>query len=801
MRTSSLYRRHGYNDLVRNKTANVALLVILIISAFLMATGAMVMARSFGAVNALFDQALPPHFLQMHTGTYDAVALAEFASAHPEIDSWLIEDMLGYDGAAISWQRPTTGESGDLSASLIDNLFVTQNEAFDFLVDDSGTVVQPAPGEVHVPVAYMQDFALQPGDEVTIRTGSGSHGLTVAGFVRDSQMASSLSSATRFLVSEHDFRELAISGGGDPEIIVEYRLAEASSASQFQSAYESDGALPKNGQAVTLQMIRLINAFSDGLVAMALVLVSCLLMGIALLSLRFVIRGTLEDEVREIGVMKAIGLPHRAISGLYMSKYSAMTLVACLLGGVLAVIATRLLTRNVQVNYAEAPVGLTTFLVPGAALLLVFLLVIAMCRGVFRSIRRVEVVGALVQGSTLDERQTARRARRQAHRARRVNLGSTTGGDVNRRLALLDLRADAGQWALIPLVFALTAILLILPTNLLTTFSSPRFVTYMGAPESDLRVDLQFSAAVDSQHQRLLSDMRADGRIIDVKDFAKVLRQTRGEQGWETLRVEVGDYSGASIEFVDGGPPGTGQIALSAINAQQYRLSVGEMMPIRTSSGEATNDVVVSGIYQDVTSGGRTAKMQGNVSGGALGYVLYADVAEGIDPAAIAREYNDAHPDAAVIPMREYAKQTLSYVTGAFGSAAALACLFGVGVAVLITCLFLRLRLTREQTRMGVLAAIGFSSREIASQVRLKVLLAAGVGTLLGVVVAATVGEALVAAAISLTGVGVTRLHFIPNPWLVYFFYPLLLMGAAHACAIALTSRLRSADKSAWLRK
>lgn len=102
---------------------------------------------------------------------------------------------------------------------------------------------------------------------------------------------------------------------------------------------------------------------------------------------------------------------------------------------------------------------------------------------------------------------------------------------------------------------------------------------------------------------------------------------------------------------------------------------------------------------------------------------------------------------------------------------------------------------------MGVLAAIGFSSREIASQVRLKVLLATGVGTLLGVVVAATVGEALVAAAISLTGVGVTRLHFIPNPWLVYFFYPLLLMGAAHACAIALTSRLRSADKSAWLRK
>lgn len=796
----SLYLRYGYNDLAKNKGVNAALIAILILSAFLMATGAMVMERSVGSVNALFEQAKPPHYLQMHKGAYDAEALAEFAGKHPEIESWLIVNMLGFDGAALSWQRPSSAESGDLSDSLIDNLFVTQNEEFDFLLDDAGAAPQPSAGEVYVPVAYQQGFDLQVGDELTIATGAGGRKFTVAGFVRDAQMASSLSSATRFVVAEGDFTDLARAGGSDPEIIVEYRLSDASLTSQLQSAYEADDALPKNGQAVTYQMIRLVNAFSDGLVAIALVFVSGLLMIIALLNLRFVIRGTLEDEVRAIGAMKAIGLPNRAITGLYLSKYSAMTVLACLVGGVLAVGATRLLTRSVQVNYAQAPVGLTTFVVPAVALLLVYLIVIAMCRGVLRGVRRVEVVGALVHGSTLDEKQSARRAARLARRARRTNLASAGGGTMNRRLALLDLRADLGQWVLIPVVFALVSVLVTLPTNLLTTFQSPRFVTYLGAPESDLRVDLQFSDDVDTAHRQVLAQMEADDRVTDVRDFANLLYETRGEQGWETLRVQVGNHAADTVEFLQGGAPEEGEIAVSVMNANKYEVAPGDEIPIRDTTADSAGTVVISGIYQDVTSGGYTAKMQGDVTADAVGYVIYADTAQGSDPAAIASEYSSSYPSASVIPMRDYVQQTLSYVTSAFRSAAILAGVFGIGVALLITSLFLKLRLTRERTRIGVLTAIGFSAQEIAAQVTIKVLLTVVVGTLVGTVVAATAGEALVGGAISLAGLGLTQLKFIPNVWLVYVAYPLIMIAIGYAAAIVMTARLRVADKSAWLK-
>ena len=363
-----LYLRYSRNDLKRNWGVNTALMAILVLSAFLMATGCMVMERLLGGINQLFEEAKPPHFLQMHTGDYDAKALDDFAATHPEIDSWFIEDMVGYDSSSLTWSRSSTGESGSLAASLIDNLFITQNKKFDHLLDGSGTVVEPRNGEVYAPVAYQDTFGLRVGDTLSVQTDTGPRDFTISGFVRDSQMASSLSSATRFVISPDDFAALGSAGGGSSEIIVEYRLADASNASALQTAYDSDHSLPRHGPAVTFDMIRLINAFSDGLVAVALVFASLLLVVIALINLRFVIRGTMEDEVREIGVMRAIGLPTRAITGLYLGKYSIMALLACVIGGLLGSFATNLLTASIVKNYSSSTPGLATVLTPVIAL-------------------------------------------------------------------------------------------------------------------------------------------------------------------------------------------------------------------------------------------------------------------------------------------------------------------------------------------------------------------------------------------------------------------------------------------------
>ena len=793
-----LYWRYSRTDLVRNWGVNLALLAILVLSAFLMATGTMVMERLVGGINKLFDEARPPHFLQMHTGEHDPAALERFAAEHPEIDSWLIEDMIGYDSAALTWSRPATGEAGSLAESLIDNLFVTQNESFDLLLDAEDTAVQPADGETYVPVAYEHKFKLQVGDVLEVQTGSGVTSFTIAGFVRDSQMASSLSSATRFVISPGDFTALTQAGGGSPEIIVEYRVTDISQITRLRTAYEADDSLPRNGQAVTFDMIRLVNAFSDGLVAIALVFASLLLVVIGLINLRFVIKGTMEDEVRQIGVMRAIGLPTRAITGLYLGKFSLMALIACVLGGLLGAVATSFLSQGIVKNYASPDVGPATVLVPVVALVLVHLLVVGICHGILRGVRRIEVVGALVHGSTLDEKQTARRAARAARQARRARL-SRGRGSISRRLSWIDLRAELGQWLLIPTVFCLTALLLILPMNLLTTFSSPRFVTYMGAPLADVRVDLQFFDEVETVRDDMLAAMRTDPRLDDIRVLGNVLHEARGPEGWESLRVEIGDHSGGTVEFLSGQRPAAGQLALSVMNANHLGVTVGDVLPVRLAGQETTLEV--SGIYQDVTSGGRTAKMQGQAPSDAVSHVIHADVTKGTDPEQISREYGSRFDRASVVPMPEYVTQTLSGITDAFRSAAWLSFVFGLVVAGLITGLFLKLRLTRERRRMGVLAALGFSRRELISQVRFKTLVTVAVGTLLGTLIAATLGEAAVSALIAASGFGLVSLRFIIQPLVVLVGYPLILIAVGLLAAVLVTAGLRRGETSQWLNR
>lgn len=795
---SSLYGRYLRNDLRRNKGVTIALVVMLILSAFLMASGAMVMERLSGSVGRLLDIAKPPHFLQMHKGEYDAAALVGFAAEHPEIDSWLIEEMVGFDGQAISFETPGTGERHDLAESMIDNLFVTQNADFDFLLDQNDDIPRPDSGEIYVPVASGQQFGIEEGDRLFVNTGAGIETFEVKGFVRDAQMASSMSSATRFLISEDDFERIRATGAGSPEIIVEYRLSDTSQIGEFQRAYESDPDVPKNGQAVTEVMIRLVNMFSDGLVAIAFVFASLLLIAIALLNVRFVIRGTLEDDIHEIGAMKAIGIPSRTIARLYLLRYGAMTLFACIVGGLLAAIAVPALTSGIRANFADPPLSAASFFAPVGALLAVFALVMAICAAVLRAVGKMNVIAALVHGAPSMARKTTRTPKREGRSA----LAGARENAVGRRLAVLELRAEARQWALLPAVFFLTAILITLPMNLLSTFESPRFVTYMGAPESDVRADIQFASddepSVDVVHGELVAALRADPRVDSVQAYAGMLYETPGEDDWEALRIEVGDYSETTLVFIDGERPAAGQIALSVLNADKYQVGPGDPLTLRRGPEEST--VTVSGIYQDVTSGGYTAKMQGEVASGADRWVLYADLAAGADPSAVAGEYDALSPTASVIPMRQYVQQTLSYATDALRLTTVFAFAFGLGSAVLITTLFLRLRLAKDRRKMGVLSAIGFSTREIAGQITMKTTVSVATGTALGVLFAATAGEAVVGGLISMSGMGIAQLSFIVNPWIVYAVFPLLLLAAGVISAHLLTARLRTADRSQWLR-
>ena len=79
------------------------------------------------------------------------------------------------------------------------------------------------------------------------------------------------------------------------------------------------------------------------------------------------------------------------------------------------------------------------------------------------------------------------------------------------------------------------------------------------------------------------------------------------------LTVETGDHSIFPVSYSKGRlPRGEGEIALSAMNAKELGLDVGDKLRLggrAKEDGAAKTDYIVCGIYSDITNGGKTAKV------------------------------------------------------------------------------------------------------------------------------------------------------------------------------------------------
>ena len=84
-------------------------------------------------------------------------------------------------------------------------------------------------------------------------------------------------------------------------------------------------------------------------------------------------------------------------------------------------------------------------------------------------------------------------------------------------------------------------------------------------------------------------------------------KQKREDGSEENIKIELGDHSIFPIEYSEGrAPAAEDEIALSAINADEMSKKVGDVITLVIEGKE--KDLTVSGIYSDITNGGKTAK-------------------------------------------------------------------------------------------------------------------------------------------------------------------------------------------------
>lgn len=769
----ALFVRILKRDLVRNRIINLVICALVTMSAFLLAGGAGLVVQLATSLDALFEQSKVPHLVQMHAGDLEQDGMAAWAATNPLVDEHQIVEMITVDGSHLTLGNWASAEDN----GVMDISFVVQNERFDFLLDRENRPMFPAPGEIGVPLYYRDARELHVGDRVRIDTGSFVRDFRIVGFVRDAQMNPSVIHSKRFLVHPSDYSTLR-NNLPDTEYLIEFRLTDPTRTSELAAAYTEAG-LPDRGPSVDIRIFRIFNALTDGMVAAVVVVLSLLLMLIALLCLRFTIVSTIEEDFREVGVMKAIGMGQNDIRRIYLVKYVALGAVASLAGYLLSLAAQPALTANVTAFLGAAEPPLLLQALPTVAAVLVCFMVVVTAGLILRRVHHVSAVAGLRNG-TVDGR------------LRRVGVLPLRAGrrdGVNLVLGMRDVAQRPKLFVLVVAVFAVCSAIILVPFHFHSTMNDPSLISYMGISRSDIRIDLRRTDLVESRFDEMVAAVAADPDIARFSPRVTARFTLIDDGKRESIAIETGDFSRFPLEFVGGSEPLSGnQIALSVLSARDMDRQVGDSLVLLVNGEEHT--MTVSGIYQDVTNGGRTAKAPIPYDDGAvLWYSLIADVHPRANVAEKAAEYSRRFHPARVTDLDGYIEETLGHTIAQLGGVVWAAIIIGLAVAILITALFLKMVLIKDRGRIAILKSLGFSLQQIRLQYQSLALTLLAFGVIAGTVVSNTLGEKAVG--VLWAFMGAARIRFVIRPMYAYLILPLVLATAVVTTTLASVARIR----------
>ncbi len=766
------------NDFLRKKGIMMIVFFFIMLSAFLMSAGSNLIVELSNSLDALFSASRTPHFVQMHAGPIDRRALNDWTRKNERVEEFQLVEMITIDGSDLFLEKGGESEEN----SVMDIGFVTQNEKFDYLLDMENRPLQVSPGEVAVPVYYLQNRELHIGDTLQVKGKSETTSLTITAFLRDAQMNPSIVHSKRFLVHQSDYTALQ-DHFKESEYLIEYTLTDPSRIDEFTDEYLASD-MPKMGTTVDSRLFKTLNALTDGIVAAVVIVLSLLIMFIALLCLRFTILTTLEEDYREIGVMKAVGMKRGDIKHIYLFKYIALGAPAALLGYLASLTFNRLLTGDILLYIGAAPKSFSQHLIPFIAAGTAFLIVLSSTALILKRLNRVSAVEALRAGAGAGIEGKA------SSGVGILPLKNSTFLNLNVFLGIRDVFQRFRMCALLIFIFFFCTFIIILPVHFLGTITSPSFISYMGIGRSDLRVDLRQSDSVAARFSDMLEYIESDEEVERFSPLVTsqfTMLSDTGEK--ETIAIESGDFTLFPLDYVHGSAPvRRNEIALSYLKAKDMDKKVGDTLNLIVNN--AQKEMTVSGIYQDVTNGGRTAKtvLPYNPEK-VLWYTVSINLAAHANKKEKQHEYSERFHPARITDMESYIDQTLGNTIDQLRRVTLVAIAVGLVVSILITSLFLKMIISKDAPRIGIMKGLGFSLRNLRVQYLSSTMLLLALGLLLGTIFSNTLGQRLVS--ILWSQMGASQITFIIDPLRAYILMPLLLMSAVSIATLLSISAIK----------
>lgn len=719
----------------RDRFSTASFVAFVTMSVAMVSLTALLFANLTGAIGHLMEVAKTPDFLQMHAGNVDTEELEKFVQGRPEVENYQVLRFLNLENGILM-----LGEESLLDSTQ-DNGISVQGKGFDYMLNLENELPMVGRGEVFVPVCYEAMYHVKVGDVMRI----GDKTLTVAGFIRDSQMNSMMASSKRFLVCEEDYEQLK--SMGSEEYLIEFLLAADADTNVFQTAYEAAN-LPMNGPTITRPLVKMMNTLSDGIMIMMILLISVLVLLISLVCIRFMLLTRVISEAEEVGMLKALGISGKQIRKMFIRRYRGLILAGAVLGMVISIGLFPPLSMQMQKLYGVSANGWIRYFYAVLSAALIGGIIILFVRGTLKKLNEMTALAAL------------------------------TGKRMERK--------KKDSMLCILLVTAIAVFLMMIPSNLYSTLSAPEFVTYMGIGNAEIRMDMRQGEDENKEFEKIEGILSEDKDIKEYALYQTSLISVGLENGTNMkMLMEQGNHSKFPVSYSRGCAPACdGEVALSYLLSEELGLNPGDEMIVRLADGDKR--CIITGIYSDITNGGKTAKLfveSLNEKEDVMWRIAYITLEDSVDEQSFVDRY--AARGVEVTNMSDRIQGTYGPTLEQIWQVSILVKVVSSCIILFVIVMFVRLMIANQRSRISIKKAIGFRNSDIKKSFRKSCVPYTVAGILLGTAGACTLGEEI--CGVALKSLGAEGFCFTLSIWQMVL--NMLVGGVAVTAAVYLGSK------------
>lgn len=758
-------------DVKRKKTMNVILLLFIILASTFIASSVNNLLVITSAVDEYLEKAGIQDYIictmtENEREDANEVAIAKFLDTDNKVSSWVKDTNLSIGEDQIT----IPSGKGFKNTLVVSSNKINQQKYFDSNNKELETIQS---GEVYLSSKSMEDTKLEVGDRFTIHAGEYSKEFTIAGVCKDAMLGSPMMGMDRIVIGEKDFEELLHTN----EFF-------------YQNMYSVDTTNNEDfEQALNVEGFKVVISFGKDLVAMAYIMdmviaavilvVSVCLILISLVILRFTIVFTLNEEFREIGIMKAIGIKVGKIRGIYMVKYMVLSIIGAVIGFGCSIPFGAMLLKQVSKNVImeTGELGLWINLICSVLIVAIVMLSCYLCT---RQVKKISPIDAIRNGSNGER-----------FKGKGILRLSTSRLPTVWFMALNDIFSGLRKYGVLILIFTIGIILVIIPVNTANTLGSESLVPLFGGTQSDLYLISDSKVKeflvkdgqekVDQYMKRVTEELKEKGVNATVfSEFIFHFRITKGDKVTNSMSLQGVGTTTDQYSYTEGTPPQyANEVAITHLIADKIDAKIGDSVNIKVDEEE--KNYVVTAIYQSMNNIGEgirfSEKETLNYSKSTT-YLGFQVKYEGTPTADEKKEYEEivkeVFPGYTMKDSMEYIKWMIGDVVGQIDSVKQLIVMVILIINMLVAILMVKTFITKEKGEIAMMKSIGFRNSSIVWWQTLRIGAILVLSTILGTVVSPVITRVTSGKVFQM--MGVETIEFVVKPLEVYVMYPMIIL-------------------------